>query len=75
MVYSKSLKPTKSLNNWLSNKEELIDKADLWVSAGSKEHWLWSIEYAFKYEKGYTYWGSRLDANEKRSEWIFSKTF
>lgn len=72
MVYSKSLKPTKILSRWLSNKEELVDKADLWVSAGSKEHWLWSIEYAFKYEKGYTYWGSRLGANKLQG--IFAVT-
>ena len=62
MVYSESTVPTGVLKRWLSNKEELVDSADLWVSAGSRDHWRWSVEYALRYERGFTYWGSRLRA-------------
>ncbi|RLE84604.1 MAG: hypothetical protein DRJ67_10305, partial [Thermoprotei archaeon] len=64
MVHSSSTTPTQILARWLSERERLIDVAELWVSAGTPEHWRWSIEYAYRYEKGYTYWGSKLTAEE-----------
>lgn len=66
MVYYKSAVPSEELSSWLSNKENLIDKAGLWVSSGSPEHWRHSILYAFRYEKGYTYWGCRVSADNIR---------
>lgn len=64
MVHSESAIPAGVLERWLSDRAALVDSASLWVSAGSPEHWSWSLEYAFKYEKGYTYWGSRIGSEE-----------
>jgi len=47
------------LDYWVKNIEKLISEADFWTSAGSIEHWLNSIDYAFK-NGGYTIWGQRL---------------
>jgi len=67
-----SATPTKSLEDLLRDKDKLVDAADLWVSAGYLEHWHWSLEYAIRYERGFTYWGSHISAEEL--EGIFAVT-
>lgn len=64
MVHAKSTVPTPLLEQWLRDPVTMLDKADFWVSAGSREHWEWSLNYSQKYEEGYTYWGSRIDADQ-----------
>ena len=66
LVHVESATPIELLEDLLRDRDKLVDAADLWVSAGSLEHWRWSLEYAFKYEKGFTYWGSRISAEELR---------
>ena len=63
-MHATSVVHTDTLRRWLAEREKLIDDANLWISAGSPKHWRWSVEYAFKYERGFTYWGSHLDAEE-----------
>jgi DNA polymerase III delta prime subunit len=64
MVHIASSKPSKKLEEWLNDLKSTINQAEFWVSAGSKDHWEWSLEYSKKFEVDYTYWGSRLDAYE-----------
>jgi len=60
MVYYSSAMAIDVLDSWLKDLRETVRKAEFWVSAGSLEHWGWSIRYAFEFEPGFTYWGSRI---------------
>ena len=66
MVVINSSIPTKRFEEILEDPDKIIGRADFWVSAGSPENWRWSIEYMFKFERGYTYWGSKLSEGEVR---------
>ena len=61
MVHYNSATYLPILSEWLKNLKNTVRNAEIWVCAGSPEHWSWSIKYAFDYEPGFTYWGSRLE--------------
>ena len=60
LVVITSTTPSDVLREWLQDLHGLVDRCEIWYAAGSQDHWRWSIEYAFKHEPGYTYWGSRI---------------
>jgi len=64
MVHARSVVPTSKLKEWLENPDKMIDEADFWVSAGTYDHWRWSLNYPREYEDECTYWGSRIEAQE-----------
>ncbi|MCD6482925.1 MAG: AAA family ATPase [Candidatus Aenigmarchaeota archaeon] len=66
MVITQSLEHTETLREWLQNPDKTLTNAEYWVSAGSREHWEWSIQYSFKYEPGYTYWGTRINLRKEQ---------
>ncbi len=72
MVHANSIVPGQLLEGWLKDPSAMLDSAELWISAGTREHWEWSLNYSRRFEEGYTYWGSRLQAQELRG--IFGVT-
>ncbi|MEM0494262.1 MAG: MoxR family ATPase [Thermofilum sp.] len=71
MVHFRSAIPSHQLDKWLKDPGAMLDEADFWVSAGSREHWEWSLRYALEYEENHTYWGSRID--KKQFQGIFEE--
>ncbi|RLE90863.1 MAG: hypothetical protein DRN04_14125 [Thermoprotei archaeon] len=67
MVHIERALSSSRLEEFLGDVDGTIDEAKLWVSAGSRDNWVWSIRYAFEVELGYVYWGSRLRAEDIRS--------
>lgn len=64
MVHFRSAIPSQQLDQWLKDPIAMLDEADFWVSAGSREHWEWSLRYAREYEENHTYWGSRIEGEQ-----------
>ena len=71
MVVARSVEYSGKLREWFNNWEKALEEAEFWISAGTLEHWGWSLAYAFNYsdERGpdgalHVYWGSRISLSE-----------
>lgn len=59
-------KRTSEIDRLIENIEEVLkdeEKVEVYASAGSKEHWLNSLEMCLK-TRGYIIWGQRLDVED-----------
>ncbi len=46
---------------WIENPDEMLEKAQFWISGGSPENWVRSMSFAKENGFRYTYWGVRQE--------------
>ena len=64
-------KTVEKLELWkklIGDPERLVKRADIWISGGSQENWVWSLSYSVSYEPFYIYWGVRLPVEIDRGK-------